>query len=406
MVLLTIVGGLMFKSNADDMNITRLVVGILAFYGFFLFLAIVVVPRTVKYFESIKSDELFVLLALGLVFLSAALAEAAGVPAIIGAFFLGMVFAETRLAERIEDRITPFRDALVAVFFIAFGMMIDLSMLRTVVPILLIAVPVTLFYESVVLSSISYLLGFPSKAATFIGTAMTGRSSEAIMYASVGSSSPAVTKGSELNPFAGAFCFIMSMVAPSFMKHSAGFTRALIRLTPKFLVYGGSLINRTMGKVILPSTIRLFERTRRLEALIAVYFIDLVCIMAPAVSLRYTSLRPGRPHRGGNLYDPGERHVLYRAHRELRQPWRRDEGHGAYKPVHLRLRQPQPGDDPLVGRPLPDMVGLLPPHPLDLFRHRALAVNGALSHHPDARPEHRCQASQAPPSERAEALPA
>ncbi|HRR67471.1 MAG TPA: cation:proton antiporter, partial [Methanomassiliicoccales archaeon] len=32
MVLLTIVGGLMFKSNADDMNITRLVVGILAFY--------------------------------------------------------------------------------------------------------------------------------------------------------------------------------------------------------------------------------------------------------------------------------------------------------------------------------------------------------------------------------------
>jgi len=280
MVLLTIVGGLMFKSNADDMNITRLVVGILAFYGFFLFLAIVVVPRTVKYFESIKSDELFVLLALGLVFLSAALAEAAGVPAIIGAFFLGMVFAETRLAERIEDRITPFRDALVAVFFIAFGMMIDLSMLRTVVPILLIAVPVTLFYESVVLSSISYLLGFPSKAATFIGTAMTGRSSEAIMYASVGSSSPAVTKGSELNPFAGAFCFIMSMVAPSFMKHSAGFTRALIRLTPKFLVYGGSLINRTMGKVILPSTIRLFERTRRLEALIAVYFIDLVFIMA------------------------------------------------------------------------------------------------------------------------------
>jgi len=261
MVLLTIVGGLMFKSNADDMNITRLVVGILAFYGFFLFLAIVVVPRTVKYFESIKSDELFVLLALGLVFLSAALAEAAGVPAIIGAFFLGMVFAETRLAERIEDRITPFRDALVAVFFIAFGMMIDLSMLRTVVPILLIAVPVTLFYESVVLSSISYLLGFPSKAATFIGTAMTGRSSEAIMYASVGSSSPAVTKGSELNPFAGAFCFIMSMVAPPLMKHSGRLTRALARITPKFFIYGGSLINRTMSKIILPSTIKLFERT-------------------------------------------------------------------------------------------------------------------------------------------------
>jgi CPA2 family monovalent cation:H+ antiporter-2 len=125
MVLLTIAGGLMFKSDADNMNMTRLIVGILSFYVFFIFLAIVVVPRVTKYFESIKSNELFVLFSLGLVFLSAALAEVAGVPAIIGAFFLGMVFAETKLAERIEDRITPFRDALVAVFFITFGMMID-----------------------------------------------------------------------------------------------------------------------------------------------------------------------------------------------------------------------------------------------------------------------------------------
>jgi len=279
MVLLTIVGGLMFKSDAGGMNMTRLIVGILAFYAFFIFLAIVVVPRVVRYFESIKSNELFVLFALGLVFLSAALAEVAGVPGIIGAFFLGMVFAETKLAERIEDRITPFRDALVAVFFIAFGMMIDLSMLYTVIPILLIAVPVTLFYEVIVLSAVSYLLGFTSKAATFIGTAMTGRSSEAIMYASVGTASPAITKGSELNPFAGAFCFIMSMVAPPLMKHSGRLTRALARITPKFFIYGGSLINRTMSKIILPSTIKLFERTRRLEALMIIYFIDLVCIM-------------------------------------------------------------------------------------------------------------------------------
>ena len=279
MVLLTIVGGLMFKSDADSMNMTRLVVGILAFYVFFIFLAILVVPRVTKYFEKIKSNELFVLFALGLVFLSAALAEVAGVPAIIGAFFIGMVFAETKLAERIEDRITPFRDALVAVFFITFGMLIDLSMLYSIIPILLIAVPVSLFYEVIMLSSISYLLGFTSKAATFIGTAMTGRSSEAIMYASVGSASPAMTKGSELNPFAGAFCFLMSMVAPPLMKNSGKLTNALIKVLPKFLIYSGTLINRTMSKIILPSTIKLFERTRRLEVLVIIYFVDLVCIM-------------------------------------------------------------------------------------------------------------------------------
>jgi hypothetical protein len=34
-----------------------------------------------------------------------------------------------------------------------------------------------------------------------------------------------------------------------------------------------------MSKIILPSTIKLFERTRRLEALVIIYFVDLVCIM-------------------------------------------------------------------------------------------------------------------------------
>lgn len=279
MVLLTIAGGLMFKTDASNMTMTRLIVGILAFYGFFIFIAIAVIPHVVKYFESIKSNELFVLFALGLVFLSAALAEVAGVPAIIGAFFLGMVFAETKLAERIEDRITPFRDALVAVFFISFGMMINLNALSGIIPILLIAVPVSLFYEVIILGSVTYLLGFTSKAATFIGTAMTGRSSEAIMYASVGSNSPAVTKESQLDPFAGAYCFIMSIIAPTLMKHSAGVTRALTKITPKVLRYSGSLINRTMSKIILPSTLKLFERTRRLEALVILYFVILMAIM-------------------------------------------------------------------------------------------------------------------------------
>ncbi|OPX60218.1 MAG: putative cation:proton antiport protein [Methanomassiliicoccales archaeon PtaB.Bin134] len=277
MVLLTIAGGLMFESGSSSMS--QLIVGILAFYGFFIFLAILVVPRVIKYFERIKSDELFVLFALGLVFLSAALAQVAGVPAIIGAFFLGMVFAETKLVERMEDRISPFRDALVAVFFVAFGMLIDLSMLGMIVPLLLIAIPVVLFYEVILVSAISYLLGFASRSAIFMGTSITGRASEAVMYASVGSSSPAVVKGAELNPFAGAFCFVMSIISPGLMKHSSKVTGALTRVTPSVLRYGGSLINRTMSKIILPSGLKLFERTKRLEVLVICYFATLVAVM-------------------------------------------------------------------------------------------------------------------------------
>ncbi|MCG7844517.1 MAG: cation:proton antiporter [Methanomassiliicoccales archaeon] len=281
MVLLTIAGGLMFKTDVGGgMNLTRLIVGILAFYGFFIFLARAVIPRVVDYFHSIKSNELFVLFALGLVFLSAALAEVAGVPAIIGAFFLGMVFAETKLVERIEDRITPFRDALVAVFFVSFGMLIDLRMLGSIIPLLLIAVPVVLFYEVILLGTISYLLGFSSKTAIFMATSVSGRGAESVMYASVGSNSPAMVKGAELNPFAGSFCFVMSAISPGLMKYSVHITKGLTKITPKFLKYGGSLINRTMGKIILPTSLKLFERTRRLEVLMILYFAALVAVIA------------------------------------------------------------------------------------------------------------------------------
>jgi len=280
MILLTIAGGLMFKTGVEGtMSIPKLVFGILIFYGFFIFLAVLLIPRVVKYFEKIKSDELFVLFALGLVFLSAALAEASGVPGIIGAFFLGMVFAETKLADRFNNSITPIKDALVAVFFVSFGMMIDPSMIPQIIWIVLIAAPLVIVNDLLFTGAISYLFGFSAKGSVFMGASICGRGAESVMFASVGANSPAVSKGLELNPFAGAFCFIMSIITPTLMKASNGIAKNLGRWIPLFMRYGGAVTSRTLGKIILPSGLQLFQRTRRLEAGLIVYFAMLVAVM-------------------------------------------------------------------------------------------------------------------------------
>jgi CPA2 family monovalent cation:H+ antiporter-2 len=65
MVLLTIVGGLVVKSGATPLSLSTLALGILVFYVFFIILAIWIIPRTVKQLKKIKSDEMFVLFALG-----------------------------------------------------------------------------------------------------------------------------------------------------------------------------------------------------------------------------------------------------------------------------------------------------------------------------------------------------
>ncbi|MDD1765825.1 MAG: cation:proton antiporter, partial [Methanomassiliicoccales archaeon] len=166
MVLLTIIGGLMIKGPGTSMSLTKLTIGIVAFYLFFVFLAIWVIPKTVSHLRKIKSDEMFVLFALGLVFLSAALAEACGVPAIIGAFFIGMVFAETKISDRFEEKIVPFRDAFVAIFFVSFGMLIDPSMFAQVWWIVAIAIPIVLLDDLIITAILAYFLGFSSRAST------------------------------------------------------------------------------------------------------------------------------------------------------------------------------------------------------------------------------------------------
>jgi monovalent cation:H+ antiporter-2, CPA2 family len=280
MILMTIAGGLLFKSGSSNpLTLTTMILGVLAFYAFFIFLALVVIPRCARYFENIKSDEMFVLFALGLVFLSSAMAEVSGVPAIIGAFFLGMVFAETKISDRLKDRISPFKDALVAVFFISFGMLIDPGMFPQVIWIVIIAVPMVILGDLMLTGALAYFLGFSGRSATFMGASMCGRGAESVMFASMGSNAVGLTKASMLNPFAGTFCFIMSMITPVMMKASDSIYRGLHGIVPGFAKYSSSLMNRTMGKLILPSSLKLFRRGRKIEVMLIVYFVALIGIM-------------------------------------------------------------------------------------------------------------------------------
>lgn len=283
MLLLTIAGGLVIKNGGVGLGASDFVgmmIGIGAFYGFFIFLAIWVIPRSAKHLQKIRSDELFVLFALGLVFLAAATAQVSGVPAIIGAFFLGMIFAETKFADRLEMKLSSFRDAFVAIFFVLFGMLIDPAMFASVIWIVIAAVPLVIISDLLVTGALAYLLGFSGRAATSMGASMCGRGAESVMYASVGSNAVNATKGAELYPFAGAFCFIMSVITPAMMKFSDNIYRALSHVMPDYMKHSGAVVSRTLGKMVLPNSLRLFKRGRRIEIGLITYFCMLIAIVA------------------------------------------------------------------------------------------------------------------------------
>jgi len=276
MLFLTVVSGLIVKEGGFDL--ARLVGGMVVFFVCFAVMAAVVIPRTVDRIRRMDSDELFIVFMLAVICLFAALAELCGVPALIGAFFLGMTFAETKAMERLERKIVPLRDVFVAVFFVSFGMMIDISMFGAVAGIIAIAIVLIVFDEIIVMSAAAYLAGFPRRAATSIGASFSARGGESVMYAAVGSSAAGATKGAELYPIAGAVTFVMSALCPYLIRKAYGFADWCARRLPRYLTYGGAVISRTLGKMIMPGGLRLARPSRPMVAALSGYVVVLLAI--------------------------------------------------------------------------------------------------------------------------------
>lgn len=271
MVILAVASGMIVQPSANPMGYGQLLIGIVAFYVFFVWIAMYAVPRVVKFFNKIENDELFILFALGIVFLTSGFAAVMHVPPIIGAFFIGMILAESNVSTRIQSKLESFKDAFVAIFFTSFGMMIDPAMFGSVLWMVVLAVPIVLLFEVFVMSSISFFLGFSAKASTTIGTSMSGRGIESILYASVGSKVQGATMGAQLNPFAGAFCFIMSAITPPLVKHSAKFANGLAKIVPKSLRFSGAVVSRTLGKAVMPSNLPMFKGAKMTGILLAAF---------------------------------------------------------------------------------------------------------------------------------------
>ncbi|MHC8354089.1 cation:proton antiporter [Pseudomonas sp. LB3P81] len=87
-----------------------------------------VLPRLFHEVAASHSAELFVLLALVIVLLTAGLTHLIGLSPALGAFLAGMLLGESHYRHQIEADIRPFRDILLGVFFVSIGMLIDLRL--------------------------------------------------------------------------------------------------------------------------------------------------------------------------------------------------------------------------------------------------------------------------------------
>lgn len=284
-IFLAVISGLMVE--ASDASLTTFAVGAAAFIIFFAVLAILVIPRTVRLLDRMKNDEMFVILALGLVCLSAAVAEYCAIPGMIGAFFVGMSFAETTITERMQEKLAPFRDVFVAVFFLAFGTLIDPTLFPAVIGIVAAAVVMVLFNDVFITAMLSYFIGYGPRQSTAVSTSMCARGAESILYASVGKQAATVVKGAEMYPLAGAFTFILSVLCPWLMRRSDRIADALTARMPRFIRYSAAVVSRTLGRLMVADNELRVHGSKALMATEIAYLASLLALIAATGPGRY-----------------------------------------------------------------------------------------------------------------------
>ena len=102
----------------------------LAFFLILWFLVgIYLIPTVLKRARRFLSDEILLIVSIGLCFGMVALAETVGFSSALGAFVMGSILAETVESEHIDRLVGPIKDLFGAIFFVSVGMMVAPSVI-------------------------------------------------------------------------------------------------------------------------------------------------------------------------------------------------------------------------------------------------------------------------------------
>ena len=184
LVLSLVVGSA--RGGVDAVHIGILLAQVVAFLGFELFVAPKLVSRHAHWLDHLKIPNAGFVVALIVMLAMAALSEAIGLAGIVGAFFAGMMFAETEDRFELVKQSRPLYEWLVPYFFVVTGMQVKPSLFtspQVVIPgLVLVAVAVATKVIGCGLGA----YGMGARRMLAIGVGMVPRGEVGLIVASTG----------------------------------------------------------------------------------------------------------------------------------------------------------------------------------------------------------------------------
>jgi CPA2 family monovalent cation:H+ antiporter-2 len=172
--------------------------------------------RPIERLLAARSDEAFTLVLCAFVLGVAAAAIAAGLSEAIGAFLAGLVLGATSLKERAARTLLPFQTLFAALFFVSFGMLIDLGAIADVaLPAFLL---IALGFTTKILGGFvgARVAGHRAPQALVVGASLVPKGEFSVVLAGLAAS--VAGPASNLEALVGVYVFSLSILGPLGMR--------------------------------------------------------------------------------------------------------------------------------------------------------------------------------------------
>lgn len=154
-------------------------------------------------------------LALALAFLCAALAESFGLAMIIGAYSIGLALSNTHLSETLDEPLRAVYNALVPVFFVVMGMLVNFVAMGNVLVFGLVITLLAIIGKIGGCGLPALVVGFNRLGAWRVGIGMLPRGEVALIVAGVGLTAGVI--GSDIFGVAIMMTMITTLMAPALL---------------------------------------------------------------------------------------------------------------------------------------------------------------------------------------------
>jgi CPA2 family monovalent cation:H+ antiporter-2 len=208
------------SSSSAELSIIDILISIsitIAFIFGVLFLGSKTIPRFINFIGKFNQHEVLILVVLGVAFGLSFISYQIGISVATGAFFAGVLIAESKVHTVTRILATPIRDMFGAIFFVSVGALMDMSLLVVfVIPAsILVIVSISAKFLTVFLSSKSQRFSSATSMKAAFGLSSSG--GELALVVAKGGADTGLTS-TFLLPMIGAMTIITTFISPYMIK--------------------------------------------------------------------------------------------------------------------------------------------------------------------------------------------